>query len=249
MYLCLLITTWKTDWFTTEFANNLETSFTLTFTLLLYGYNNWNWLFILFRKGWMNAFPDTVAWTGTYKFFLESEEFSKTNKEFYIKLKDSEGLEEFKEKKDRLDIKIDGDGGEKNIQIIATEFPEYQQISFKYKVSKGYRDSKKEISYFKNYLETYIKCASRGKTVGDVQGSEGKKAIYSVNVKMQKSNPFYGPMVKRLDGQEQKTFKLTFSNNEGLSAEVRPKLIILKSEKLEVIESALSEYIALGSII
>lgn len=240
-------------WFVPNFDNEKANNTIATIALLGLGWqvllNQSSLVFMSWQRIKIYFKGDTVAWRGTYKFFIKDDYSFKENNHIFIDKLKEEGEVKIKNEQEGqgyYKFILEKDGYDKQININCDlGFEGYYQVKISASSSAAYKDSKLEFGKYLELVEKYVSPYSKINVKEPIK----LKEIYSVVIEFRKYNPFYRIMVKHIE--ENKDTKLSFnlSFKEGNSRiSIKNKSLEINSPEKKDIENILNKYIPISNI-
>ncbi|KRK54242.1 hypothetical protein FD42_GL001151 [Lentilactobacillus hilgardii DSM 20176 = ATCC 8290] len=232
-------------------SKKIVTVFSLTTTLVIYGYNHWKFLFVYWRKFCACLWGDTVSWTGKYVFYLDAEQdFVQLAKEFRKKVLNQTDVtcEDGKIQKDSANFTFNFKGLQNKIKIERSSANDYDEIVLKYSSSTSYRDSKKQVENFQKIIKKLSAASPQQIDLSKFRDSQGLKERLSVTISMRKYNPFYRLTLRHFDGDEGILKWNMVLTEDDLKVEIKKHMLRATSSNEEKIIDVLKNYIALSTV-
>lgn len=250
-YILLIYLSIFNPHFSNELLKKITYIFPLTCTFFIYLYNNWNNVFILVRKGIARVFGDTVAWSLSYKKYIEAncsyEEFTSKLYSLLKKYSDNNLLIE-NNKEDRLRISYYSKG----LKYVFTVYYEKQidnfQLLINMDASTAYKHSKLVTEEFFNFVYRVNEITP---PLFSKDGSEKihiKNSFYSATIQMAKYNPFYRYTVKHIQPIDNAKFKMQISLEDKTTLKITRHKLVINNANEEILKKIFKEYVPISTI-
>jgi len=234
-------------------AKKIITIFSLSTTLVIYGYNHWKFLFVFWRKVCANFWGDTVSWTGKYiLYFKPNQDFTKIMKTFksgIVEESSFECLPHSEIQDDSAVFKLKKGGLKSSVNIYRNTANDYDKVLLEYTSSTSYRDSKKQVEAFRQLIKKLSDVTPQQANLSVFPDLRGLKSLLSVEISMAKYNPFYRLTLRHFDDEEESIkWNMVLKQKNGLKVEVKEHVLKVTSPNVEDVLVVLKNYIALSTV-
>ncbi|GIQ94184.1 hypothetical protein [Lactiplantibacillus plantarum] len=236
--------------FDSKTVKTIETVFSLTTALVIYGYNHWNWLFVDVRKVWVYFRGDTVSWQGEYRCFInDTQQWRTLVKKFMQEIeKDSDVIHSSPIQEGYTDISLTHNGVNCTVKLSMDEGPGYKAVLIAYSASTAYRDSKEQVVFFRKLINILNRSSESEANLANVDMAESLHNSLSVNIALKRYNPFYRILLHhfdRIDKSEKWQLSVT---NKNVKVNMKPHNLKVQGRDVDAVFTVLKEYIAVSTI-
>lgn len=246
-YLLMIYFTLCTSLLVDDTVGKITSAASLTVALIIYAYQNWNWLFIVLNKIVACIFQKTVAYALSYKFYVskntdKDEIFDKLIKEY--KNKSNYKSNEYNSNKLKIVL------FSTTIVIKINDYGETKQINVDVLSSLSYRESKKATSIFFdiiNFINTIVGPQLDGNYNLNLNIEE-QKSCYKASIELEKGNPFYQYVAKHIGNDPKTSFDKMILNEKDVEIIIYSHKMVVKTKNKEKLEKVLKNYIPISTI-
>ncbi|KRK87488.1 hypothetical protein [Lentilactobacillus sunkii] len=232
--------------------NKIITVFSLSAALIIYEYNHWNWLFVVWHKICAEIFGDTVSWKGSHEFFLkDNSDFKKIALDFKMKLIENEGFsfDVSRIQENSADFEVNIKGLYSKIRLQMEPANGYDTFHLSFSSNTSYRDSKNQINLFDGIL-SYLQKVVTNQIIPASENdmASGLKEALKVKIIMAKYNPFYKICLHHFDKDNELNWYLTIKEEKNLKVEITKHQLIVTSDNQSKIIKVLKNYVAISTV-
>lgn len=251
-YFVLIILAIFEPKFDSKMVEKITYIFPLTCSLVIYGYNQWNWLFLLWRKIVIIFRPITVSWNISKKFYVDyGFSFEKFNNKMYNELKDDSSIhiKKFNPYDETLIIEFEKKGLPIKTKIYYDKSLN-NQIKLEVTTSSSYKDTKTIEEIIFSLFESITKNVPEYKNISSDINAKISKEVYSVEISLSRYNPFYNYIVRHVSNNETPKFKkmVLTSDDKKTNIEIFNRKMKITSTNQEVIKKIINNYIPISTI-
>lgn len=249
MFILYLIDLWKD--FLPGTMDTMLATVSLIVSAAIFFYNEINFIFVLFNKIKISCKNPTVFWTATSTIYSDNEElFKERNSTFISNLREKGEIQNINiDQNDQNLFKITiTNKREMNIFIVRQYINTYDddyKITFKYSSNMSYKESKDEYDYFLKLVNIYSYSLSKKEKVEEYT-DQGLIPSYTLTVEFKDYNPYYSVLMKNINSEKIKSFRLNFSVN-GADIKIIDNKLTVTSKEEEKIRKISNDYIAISS--
>lgn len=249
LYIILIILNLVSDKFNKGVISHICYIVPLIWTLIMYIYNHWNWLFRPVNECLAIINGVTSSFCLSYRFLLDDGDFEGAFSDIYQDISEQCKITHKENRPDYKKIVFKNEGLTLNLDFkIDLYSNSMEQIVVEIDTSVSYRDSLKVIQCFFSILSIVDRETSKIIDPSQVDNISENKINYGCTIELSKWNPFYRYQVKHISTERLPEFnkmELKDSNTKVIIS--RNKMRINTSDK-EQLKEIVKEYIPISNI-